>query len=229
MEAINYKDLIKKVHPDLNPGVKDAGVKISQIMANKHNSSELMRLAISWGLIKGETPKPKDNPYDWAIFSHFNHKHFKPGMKVKFTTNNGETYAWFVKSGRGRVFFTDKKGVFTINKSLKDMYNRFYILRKRHEDLSYSEKIEWSEIVKNLGKKTPTKNTSSNPSSNVNHDDLFSKLDLEPNRDYYGDRYMKYKGKYYKLWRTNDKCAFIVVDGTTKKVQLKSLEKGWMR
>ncbi|MDY0215235.1 MAG: hypothetical protein RBS24_06980 [Bacilli bacterium] len=229
MEAIHYKDLIKKVHPDLNPNVHDAGTKVSQIMANKNNPSELMRLAIQWGLIKGEAPKPKDNPYDWAIFAYHNHKYFKPGMRVKFSTSNGETYAWFVKSGRGRVFFTDKKGVFTINKSLKDLYNRFYILKKRNEDLSYNEKMEWSEIVKDLGKKKPTKKNTSNNSSNVNHDDLFSNLDLEPNRNYYGDRYMKYKNNYYRLWKTNDKCAFIIIDGVMKKVQLKSLEKGWMR
>lgn len=230
MEAMNYKDLIKKVHPDLNPGIADAGVKVSQIMANKNNPSELMRLAIQWGLIEGEKPKPQKpifDPFEWVIFSHFNHKHFKPGMKVWFTSDKGDTIAWFVKSGRGRVFFTDKKGVFTINKSLKELYNKFQIFRFRRDDMNPFEINEWSDIIKNLGKKQPKKSTAKTKTNN--HDDFFSKLDLEPNREYYGDRYVGYKNSYYKLWKTNDKCAFIIIDGEMKKVQLKSLRKGWNR
>lgn len=224
MEALNYKDLIKKVHPDLNPNVADAGVKISQIMANKNNPSELMRLAIHWGLIRGESTyqKPKEKSFSWVKFCAFNKKQFKSGMKVKFNSEKGEHIAWFIKSGRGRVFFTDKKGVFTINKSLNDLFYKFDICRERDNDLSYSEVLEWSEIVKNLGKKSTTKTTTES-----NHKKMFDDLDIEPNRSYYGDRYMKYKGSYYKLWKTNDKCAFIVINGDAKKVQLKSLSKGW--
>jgi hypothetical protein len=110
---MNYKELIRLVHPDLNPNVVDAGVKISQFMTNKNNPHELMRLAINWGLIKSNDtyskPKPNSNQFDWVIFSYINKRHFTPGMKVRFASSNGEQEAWFIKAGKNKTFFTNQR------------------------------------------------------------------------------------------------------------------------
>jgi len=102
---MNYKELIRLVHPDLNPTVKDPGVKISQIMSNKNNPSELMRLAIQWGLIKGSSDKSDStkskSSIDWITFNFiFHRRQFKPGMKVRFTDSKGTHEAWFVKKSK---------------------------------------------------------------------------------------------------------------------------------
>ncbi len=224
---MNYKELIKMVHPDLNPNVKDPGVKISQIMSNKNNPSELMRLAISWGLIKSSSNESytksnqgtqKESSFNWVIFSYLNKKYFKPGMKVKFQSSRGEQIAWFVKSGRGKVYFTNKKGIFTIEKTLEDLFNKFEIFRTREDDLSFSEINEWKEIVKNLKKRTTR-------SKKKTHEEQFSKLNLEPNKTY-EDVFVYYRKKFYRLIRTDSRCAYIeIYPGEEKRVYLKSIRR----
>lgn len=218
---MNYKELIRLVHPDLNPNVVDAGVKVSQIMANKNNPSELMRLAINWGLIKSNNtyskPKPKTNQFDWVIFSYINKRQFAPGMKVRFSSSNGEQEAWFIKSGKNKTFFTNKKGVFTVNSSLNDLFNKFEIFRSRAYDLSYSELMEWKEIVKNLKTKKPVK-------TKETFNDLFIKLNLKPH-SVYNNVYVMYRESYYRLIKTNERCAFIDYNGEEKRILLKTITK----
>lgn len=218
---MNYKELIRLVHPDLNPNVVDAGVKISQIMSNKNNPHELLRLAINWGLVNSNdsysNPKPKYTNTDWVIFSYINKRQFTPGMKVRFTSSNGNQEAWFVKSGKNKTFFTNKKGVFTVNSSLNDLFNKFEIFRFRSNDLSYSELTEWKEIIKNLKVKSPAK-------SNETFNDLFIKLNLKPH-SVYSNVYVMYRDRYYRLIKTNERCAFIDYNGEEKRILLKTITK----
>ncbi len=44
-----YKDLIKRVHPDINPGLPDATLRAQMVNVAKDNMSTLIRLAVSWG------------------------------------------------------------------------------------------------------------------------------------------------------------------------------------
>jgi hypothetical protein len=48
-----YRDLMRKVHPDLNPTMVDATRKSQMVNAVKNDLSALTRLARAWGFIKG--------------------------------------------------------------------------------------------------------------------------------------------------------------------------------
>lgn len=47
-----YRDLMRCVHPDLNPNMLNATARAQQVNAVKNNAQALRMLAISWGFIK---------------------------------------------------------------------------------------------------------------------------------------------------------------------------------
>jgi len=61
-----YRDLIRLVHPDIHPEMKDALVKAQQVNACKSNPDALRRLGISWGFIKAT---PTDRTAQSTTFS----------------------------------------------------------------------------------------------------------------------------------------------------------------
>lgn len=46
-----YKDLMKRVHPDLHPTMPNATAKAQMVNQYKTNSHELKRLAVMWGFL----------------------------------------------------------------------------------------------------------------------------------------------------------------------------------
>lgn len=217
---MNYKELIRLVHPDLNPNVKDAGVKVSEIMKNKHNPSELMRLAIQWGLIEGKTNSnyTTQNTYDnlWLRFNYVKHySAFKSGMKIRFKDTRGTHEGWFIKATKKNVYFTDGKGIFTINSSLENLDNKFEICKSRVGDLSRWAIKEWKNQITNL------KSTAKSSKRKVTFEDL----GISSYTRYNGRFIVTYYGKEYELIRTNRNCAFINYNGEEKRIQLKSITK----
>lgn len=55
MSTIKFKELVKMIHPDLNPEIQDAGTKMAQAKRHRDNPSILFDLAVRWGLIKGQS------------------------------------------------------------------------------------------------------------------------------------------------------------------------------
>lgn len=49
---MEYKELIRKVHPDLNPNLVDATQKAQLVNQNKNNPFQLRNFAIEWGFIE---------------------------------------------------------------------------------------------------------------------------------------------------------------------------------
>lgn len=47
-----YKDLMRSVHPDLHPQMKDATARAQRVNAVRSNPSALRQLAISWGFVQ---------------------------------------------------------------------------------------------------------------------------------------------------------------------------------
>lgn len=90
--TITFRELVKKIHPDHNPHIEDAGGKMRSAVLYKNNPEELYKLAVLWGLVEGakpeydlrwvgeETPqrpsRPRPQPrqptygpvYDWRAF-----------------------------------------------------------------------------------------------------------------------------------------------------------------
>lgn len=58
-----YKDLIRKVHPDLHPNMPNATVRTQQVNAVKNNPVALRNLAIQWGYLKPINVNRNHNPF----------------------------------------------------------------------------------------------------------------------------------------------------------------------
>lgn len=90
MNTITYRELVKLIHPDLNPDISDPGGKMRLITIHKNDPARLFQFAVNWGLI---TPN--------YSFSHQEQK-----------TNNGShgQASWFTV-GDVIVYKQDKRGV----------------------------------------------------------------------------------------------------------------------
>ncbi len=50
---MTFKEIVKMIHPDLNPNMPDVGSKMADVVKYKHNPTQLFHLAIKWGLVQG--------------------------------------------------------------------------------------------------------------------------------------------------------------------------------
>lgn len=69
---MTFWNLVKLIHPDINPDIKDPETKMELATTHKDNEEKLYILAVKWGLIEGEK------------FDEFNIKYnISPGMQIK--------------------------------------------------------------------------------------------------------------------------------------------------
>lgn len=61
---MKFKDLVKHIHPDTNPGITNAGDKMRECILYRNNPKKLSQLAITWGIIIDETPKQNFNSWN---------------------------------------------------------------------------------------------------------------------------------------------------------------------
>lgn len=220
---MNYKDLIRKVHPDLNPNVHDAGAKISMIMENKHDPVELMALAISWGLVPN--PGTKTFVERWIIFNFvFHGENFTKGTKIRFSDVDGKYHeAWYVYKTRGTVYFTNKVGIFTVKCSLEKLSGKMEF--SEISPLTPMELSLWETKVDTLRGKVRKIPTVKTPKAKPDASFYFEKWGMKMNHQYmYEKSQVRYKGNYYKLWLTDGQYAFIVINGSVKRIQMKFVE-----
>lgn len=61
--TISFREIVRLIHPDRNPNITDAGVKMKDAKLYRNDESALYRLAVAWGLIKApeETPNPRNS------------------------------------------------------------------------------------------------------------------------------------------------------------------------
>ena len=55
---MEFRDIVKLVHPDVNPNIPDAGKKMGQCVYYKKDPKMLQQLAIKWGLVAKPAQKP---------------------------------------------------------------------------------------------------------------------------------------------------------------------------
>jgi len=73
--SITFRDLVRRIHPDVNKGIHDAGGKMRQAVQVRNQPEELYKLAIRWGVsdlqYQEPTQKPQPQPvqpprYGWV-------------------------------------------------------------------------------------------------------------------------------------------------------------------
>lgn len=60
MNTMTFRDAVRLVHPDTNPSITDAGVKMKYIMHHKNNEVNLYKLIKYWNLLPHKVSAPKE-------------------------------------------------------------------------------------------------------------------------------------------------------------------------
>jgi hypothetical protein len=128
---ISFRELVKLVHPDVNPGITDAGTKMRDIKLYRDNEQMLHRLGVMWGVIRvavapqqprTHTPRqeaPRPDMRNASEYHEFRKRNriFQPGDVVFCRTKR--SWVAITKVTANRVYFTfngkesyaDKKNV----------------------------------------------------------------------------------------------------------------------
>jgi hypothetical protein len=121
MATISFKEIVKLIHPDHNPGITDAGAKMALAVSNRLNETMLHSLGVRWGVIKVATtrqsprththtapPRPEaPKTDDYTIFRRAN-RIFQPGDIVYCRTKGcsvkitrvSDTRVYFIFNGK---------------------------------------------------------------------------------------------------------------------------------
>lgn len=171
MDTITFTELVKMIHPDVNPHITNPGEKMSQVTSNRNNPSKLFELAVTWGLVT-----PSKN-YSFSRSEEKKVYWFEVGNVVVYSKNKravitdiqngkgkrkGQLKVHIVDIERGRVlyFFIPRKdfklsGIEVIgkssdyNKSVADkIYQRYIDSKKFHEQRKEDIKKEREEKAK---------------------------------------------------------------------------------
>jgi hypothetical protein len=234
MEQITFKELVKKIHPDLNPNIDNPGQKMAEIVAHKNNPTQLMNLAIKWGFVKRNF-----NNNNWKLFINTIH-HIDSFQLIKFKTSSGWKKAYFVSYINRKIYLTDLKGIFTINCTFDKLDRKIYISNNM-EDISFNELCYWkNKVLEKIRRDTsrshsrPTEDFQNKSNIIYNrffrnkirdHYETFRSMNLYPNFNYeYKNIYVNYRGKHYKVIRTTPKQIVIIFNGKIQKIQLKTVK-----
>jgi len=92
---MTYKDLIRKVHPDLNPGLPNATEMSQLVNINKNNPFKLKELAQQWGFLSFENIKKHIFKIkDWVIYSNKGLK--SAGLLYKIVHIMSNVYEYYI-------------------------------------------------------------------------------------------------------------------------------------
>ena len=53
-KSINFRELVKLIHPDTNPNIENSGEKMNEATRYLDDEQALYKLAVKWGLIEDE-------------------------------------------------------------------------------------------------------------------------------------------------------------------------------
>lgn len=68
---MTYREIVKLVHPDLNPTIENAHQKMCEVNKNKDNPTMLHNLAIRWGLMEGIESPTQENSYQRSSYDTY--------------------------------------------------------------------------------------------------------------------------------------------------------------
>jgi hypothetical protein len=220
-----YKDIIKLVHPDINPQLKDATLKTQMVTALKGRPDELRFLAIRWGFIQATSQDKIDmanksnnfNPFRAQTNNTFNRSTRPNYEQHVFDLYNGvifrtSKYAGLrgiiVKISKTHSKFGDNTNymVYIIN------LDKFVTLKLRQYSNvntyfnKFNPSITETEYAKVMYEKYKNRNSSGIVS--------LSDLGLKPNTKYTFDNIFvkaKVKGRIgkFRVSRTTTKCVVV--------------------
>lgn len=214
--SINFRELVREIHPDLNPNVTDPGLKMAEAVRFKNNPEMLFRLAVRWGL--REAPSGFTNTgATWNTGPDFTAgsdgvRHYQSGMVVLFRDTINIVYD--IEEGNGNKY--PRVCVFCPSR------NKLYYFRMR--DWTFREK-RWMPVLRNA--------TEQEMRMAMDRADMFNRAKeeakqarqemrnrraeramdqgLTPNTNFEGQNVMAFVrtvGRYVQVIRTTAKCVY---------------------
>lgn len=254
MNTISYKEIVRKVHPDLNPHIQDAGAKMAEIQRNKNNPSALFSLAVRWGLVEGHT---SSNFSGFGTSSTTNHRTRDTYWTTDFSADSsGNVYinvddevSFRTRRGRGRgIQFGKVKKVDTVKSGSRKGWYRFYIatpfqvfiVKKPSKEsdatlakgsclgpvqAEHVEKTWDSWVATNQRRKEEKEERRQRKAEN-------NKEDLGTNRNYRGQGvwvFVRTKSNWFRVTRTTAKSVFYhdYFEGKERRCQFSSVSRVW--
>jgi len=136
-KKLNFWDIVKMIHPDMNPDIKNPSEKMEYATKLKDNPKELYILAVKWGLIEDNSIEKVDINYTIGI-----------GKIIKINkTDEGVIIDIINKKDHIEVIvFINNKFQKYIKRDINDQYENFYILGFADPDVF--EKLDYQYQMK---------------------------------------------------------------------------------
>lgn len=206
MSNMSFTDLVKMIHPDLNPGITDAGGKMAEAVRWKTNEAMLFRLAVRWNLVPGqeaprteatrETPRPDFTASETVVIV--------VGDVIRMTYRGRPLYITLVSNEYNRRGILTWMGVANNQPfRLRGVINPMYFHRKAtpEERLEAEARVHLFEANKKAYKDA-REQFREQKAERV-------RQDLEPNRNYQGqNRRVRVHGRSVTVTRTTAKRVY---------------------
>jgi len=105
---MNFREAVKKIHPDINPDIKDAGNKMRTLVINKNDPEKIYLWMKKWGLVavsNTEQKKESGFKFEWISVSTLRANHFYDGNAI-IRHKNGKVYS-ILKTSNKRAYFVN--------------------------------------------------------------------------------------------------------------------------
>lgn len=127
METITFRELVKMIHPDLNPEVIDPGTKMATAKRHRDNPSILFDFAVRWGLIKGNgaTGNNTGKHTHTTYTTNDNDLIFTCGNEVVFRSRRANVNATIVDIVKGKGRRSHQYKIFMVDAFTGKIYHFF--------------------------------------------------------------------------------------------------------
>ena len=135
-DTISFRDIVKLVHPDLNPSIVDAGTKMATIKLYRDNEQALFKWAVKWGVIRVATTPQQPRTHTVPP---------RPQAPPRPDMRNDNEYFQFRKRNRifqagDRVFCRTKGGTVVLTKVT---VNRVYFVWNGKESYAAKKNVRF--------------------------------------------------------------------------------------
>ena len=105
---MNFREAVKKIHPDINPDIKDAGNKMRTLVINKNDPEKIYLWMKRWGLVavsNTEQKKESGFKFEWVAVNTLIANFFYNGKAV-IRHKNGKVFS-VLRTTNKRAYFVE--------------------------------------------------------------------------------------------------------------------------
>lgn len=246
--SITFTELVRKIHPDMNPGVEDAGHKMTQAVRFRDNPEHLFRLGVRWGVVTAPDGFQTSEDASSSVSTRFRASEdgevypFTCGDIVSFTNRVGSyviVHVSTVRNGPRRgwnkydLAFIGTNKLYSVKTAYSSPRTGHNFVRIAHANDSLWDEARTSAFsawdrFQSQKQAASQARKEFRDLMNERREEEAREMGIHPNRNYEGTDtfiYVKTLGRYCLLIRTSAKMAFYKHPdtGETKRCKLSSI------